>query len=111
MKVVYISHPFTGNEEENRAASMRIAHELAKQHPDICFINPLAVFSAAASAGLSYERIMAQCLALLERCNEIIVCGRWKKSRGCMKEYHYAIERGISISSLLVYLGGGGGVT
>lgn len=106
MKVAYISHPFTGNEEANRAASMRITRELAERHPEIVFINPLAVFAAAEAAGLSYEQIMAQCLALLDKCDELILCEGWQSSKGCRIENNYAIGRGISISSVFVYLGG-----
>ena len=101
MKVVYVSHPFTGNEETNRAASMRITRELAERHPEIVFINPLAVFAAAGAAGLSYEQIMAQCLALLERCDEMILCEGWKWSKGCKMEYHHAIEREIPIKKIM----------
>lgn len=101
MKVVYVSHPFTGNEETNRAASMRITRELAERHPEIVFINPLAVFAAAGAAGLSYEQIMAQCLALLERCDEMILCEGWKWSKGCKMEYNHAIEREIPIKKIM----------
>ena len=39
MERYYISHPFTGNEEENKKDADRIRAFLKKEHPEICFVN------------------------------------------------------------------------
>lgn len=37
MEVLYISHPYTGNEEENRKEARRITEILARLYPDTVF--------------------------------------------------------------------------
>ncbi len=44
MKRYYISHPFTGNEDENKADADIIRAFLKQKNPEICFMNPLGMF-------------------------------------------------------------------
>ena len=44
MKWCYISHPYTGDEEKNKAEAAEIHRKLQELHPDILFLNPLAAF-------------------------------------------------------------------
>lgn len=41
MIAIYLSHPFTGNEEENRRQARAYAEEIAHKRPDILIVNPL----------------------------------------------------------------------
>lgn len=63
MKWYYISHPYTGNEEENRKKAADVQRHLHEMYADIMCINPLAMF--APLAALSYEKIMTYCLEVM----------------------------------------------
>lgn len=41
MLKIYISHPFTGAEKQNRQQARWLATKFAKQYPGVIFINPL----------------------------------------------------------------------
>ena len=45
MKWYYISHPYTGNEEENRKKAADVQRHLHEMYADIMCINPLAMFA------------------------------------------------------------------
>ena len=60
MKWYYISHPYTGNEEENRKKAAGVQRHLHEMYADIMCINTLAMF--APLADLSYEEVMTYCL-------------------------------------------------
>ena len=93
--MIYISHPYTGNEEENLKDAERIATELAKKHPDGVFINPIATMRHEALAGSDYFTILQKDLILLDNCKAVIFCEGWQQSKGCMCEYGYAKAKGL----------------
>jgi hypothetical protein len=95
--MIYISHPYTGNEKENIASAERIAVELAKKYPDLFFINPIATMKHEGIAGRGYQVILNNCLELLGHCQAVIFTGDWKNSKGCMTEYGYAKGMGIFV--------------
>lgn len=97
MKLIYISHPYTGNEEQNEEEAMQISAHLAKLYPEILFINPLSAMQHTAVAKLDYESILKQCLTLLSKCDGMIMTGNWENSRGCMAEFQYAKENKIRL--------------
>ena len=101
MKWYYISHPYTGNEEENRKKAADVQRHLHEMYADIMCINPLAMF--APLAALSYEKIMTYCLEALRQADAVIMCRGYEKSRGCMREYEAAKQEGKTI---LFYEGG-----
>ena len=101
MKWYYISHPYTGNEEENRKKAADVQRHLHGMYADIMCINPLAMF--APLAGLSYEEVMTYCLEVMHPADAIIMCRGYEKSRGCMREYVAAKQEGKTI---LFYEGG-----
>lgn len=45
MKWYYISHPYTGNEKENRKKAADVQRHLHEMYADIMCINPLAMFA------------------------------------------------------------------
>lgn len=101
MKWYYISHPYTGNEEENRKKAADVQRHLHEMYADIMCINPLAMF--APLADLSYEKIMTYCLEVMQPADAVIMCRGYEKSRGCMREYEAAKQGGKTI---LLYEGG-----
>lgn len=112
MRMCYISHPYTGNEERNREDAARIQAELQAKFQSKLFVNPIANF--AALKGMSYAQIMTYCLELLNRCDEVVFGGDFHESRGCMMELSVARNNNLSIYSYVdgsmvptVALGGG----
>ena len=104
MKMVYISHPYTGNEKRNVYEAESISKELSNQFPDIVFINPLNVFKHLQNSNLSYSEIINQCIELMHHCDAMIMTGNWRSSKGCMMEYNNAkcpIFEGISSFRLI----------
>lgn len=96
MKMYYVSHPYTGNEEQNKKEARRITAKLKKTYPNYIFINPLDVFTYAEDQ--PYGEILKQCLELLRECDGLILTGDWFKSRGCTVERLEAIRYGLEIS-------------
>lgn len=97
MKRYYISHPFTGNEEKNKADADRIRAALKEAYPDICFMNPLGMFG---DKDMDYCTALADALELLSACEAVIFCPGWEKSAGCRAEKAFALQRGIRITYL-----------
>lgn len=97
MNLIYLSHPYTGDETENRRDAQRIAATLAKKHLGILFVNPLDAMRHLKAARMPYENVMEQCKALLEKCDGLIMTGDWKGSTGCMEEYLHAKAHHIAI--------------
>ena len=97
MKRYYISHPFTGNEEENKADADRIRAALKEAHPDICFMNPLGMFG---NKDTDYCTALADALELLSSCEAVIFCPGWEDSTGCRAEKAFALQQGIRIMYL-----------
>lgn len=96
MKLIYISHPYTGNEIENKKKAARIQRKLQKADTSNCYINPLAAFEAL--DGMDYMEILACCLRLLKKCDELIVASGWQDSKGCKCEYECAMKWGKKIT-------------
>ncbi len=91
----YLSHPFTGDEEKNRAVAEAIQRELQEQYPKTLYINPIAQFKAL--AGMEYDKIMGYCLELLYKCGAVTMTGDYHVSKGCMIELAYAREYNIPV--------------
>lgn len=97
MKRYYISHPFTGNEEKNKADADLIRAALKISYPNICFINPLGMFG---DKNTDYCTALADALELLSACEAVIFCPGWEESTGCRAEKAFAIQQGIKIMYL-----------
>ena len=89
MKWCYISHPYTGDEEKNKAEAAEIHRKLQELHPDVLILNPLA--------GMSYEQVMEYCIEMLIACDSVVMSGNYKESRGCMEELKVAQEQGMLV--------------
>ena len=97
MRMIYISHPYTGDEVQNKNKARLTAAVLAKEYPEIVFLNPLDAMHHAVTANLDYDTIIRQTIEILRRCNSIIMAGSWRESRGCMLEFKTAQETGMRI--------------
>ena len=97
MDVIYISHPYTGDEKNNRKSAEKIAEELSRKYPYIVFLNPLNAMRHMKDTKIPYETVLAQCKTLLARCNGVIMAGKWKDSYGCMAEYKHAQEQNMTV--------------
>ena len=92
---VYVSHPYTGDEERNRAEAAEIQRFLQERYPDMLFLNPIAMFAAVAD--MEYEQVMEYCLEVLRDCDMIVMSGEFMDSRGCIRELKEARALGIPI--------------
>ena len=97
MRRYYISHPYTGNEEENVKHSEKVRSTLKRAYPEHCFLNPLGMFG---DADTDYCTALADALELLSCCHTIILCDGWEKSTGCRAEKAFAMQQGIEIKYL-----------
>lgn len=97
MERYYLSHPFTGNEDENKADADQIRAALKEAHPGICFMNPLGMFG---NKDTDYCTALADALELLSACDAVIFCPGWEESTGCRAEKAFAMQQGIKIMYL-----------
>ena len=97
MKMIYVSHPFSGNENQNRKMAREKIAKLSEEFPNIVFINPLDNMQYAEQASLSYDDILKQCIRLLDSCDGLVMLGDWKNSKGCVEEYKEAVHVGITV--------------
>lgn len=97
MFTVYLSHPYTGDEDKNRLIARRIAARIVREYPGIAVVNPLDALQYATMTELSYDEILKIDIELLSRCDAVLVQGDWERSRGCRREVQAAYERGIPV--------------
>lgn len=88
MIAIYLSHPFTGNEEENRRQARAYAAEIAHKRPDILIVNPLDAMQHVTD--LPYLDVLEMTVELMLRCDAVVALGDWKNSKGCCTEYNVA---------------------
>lgn len=92
-KVVYISHPY-GGKEENRKQVGEIIKELIQAYPNYLFLSPIHAFSYAYSE-VDYNVGMSWCLWLLDKADVMWVYGDYASSEGCKREIQYCLEHNI----------------
>lgn len=103
MRLIYLAHPYGGN-ERNVEDAEQMVKRLVKKFPETVFLSPLQ------ATGFYYNDIpyiqgMEHCLEMLSRCDELLLCsdyqgGSWQNSKGCMMEYAFAVAKDIPISEL-----------
>lgn len=100
-EVCYLAHPlaeYTDDFEKkhqkinNRISEALYATEIEEEYG--CILRrPLKEISV----DLDEETAMAKCLEMLAQCGTLILCGDWKKSKGCRLEKQKASHLGIKI--------------
>ena len=90
---IYISGPITGIKgymEKFKAAE----HKLTEMGYTV--INPARV-NAQLPEGLEHREYMLTSIAMLEMCDVIFLMEGWEKSKGCLIEFEYARNNGITM--------------
>ena len=95
-KLIYISHPSSGLEENTRDIEKIIRKLYAEDDifNEYCFLSPVHNFGFMYH-DTEYYRGLTYCTDLLYFCDEIWVFGDWKSSRGCTIEVELASKLGI----------------
>lgn len=93
MLTIYLSHPFTGNESENREKARAYAAEITRKRSDILIVNPLDAMMYAWF--LPYVDVLEKTIALMMMCDAAVALGDWQISTGCMAEYNVARQNGM----------------
>ena len=97
MKLVYISHPYTGNERKNRQSARKVCSELKQKNRCWCIFNPLDAFQWVEKTKLKYDAVMEMCMEILTSCDAIYMCKGWEDSKGCQREKKEAETMGIEV--------------
>ncbi|MFA6661456.1 MAG: DUF4406 domain-containing protein [Bacilli bacterium] len=98
MKKIYVAHPY-GGKDENRIDVEKIVLQLTAENPNILYISPIHATGYLYNV-LSYDDGMRYCYALLDCCDELLLCNGWQDSKGCSLEEEYAMRNDISITYL-----------
>lgn len=118
MKLVYVAHPYGGDEKNARAVKQIIEDLTEGSHPLLA--NPMVIalhksegipsiallqavyVSPIHQQGFMYEGTpylagLQKCLELLRRCDVLLLCGDWQNSKGCLAEFGFATARKMPI--------------
>lgn len=118
MKLVYVAHPYGGDEKNARAVKQIIEDLTEGSHP--LLVSPMvtalhksegipsiellqAVYVSPIHqqgfmyAGTPYLAGLQKCLELLRRCDVLLLCGDWQNSKGCLAEFGFATARKMPI--------------
>ncbi len=101
MKLIYIAGPFVGKNnaeiQQNINAAVDASRYIQDVWPDeLCPVCPHTNFGGLELMGTcTQDQIMGMCIALLGKCDAILMLPGWEDSRGAVRERDYAEERGI----------------
>ena len=95
MKLVYIAHPLRNDPDFNKARLSEILNNnfVSYQEMHVIPVSPIHLFTYLDPK----VDIMAECLELLYRCDELWVFGDWKNSAGTCVGIWFAEANGIKI--------------
>lgn len=94
--LIYVAHPFTGDEKSNIEKATRIITRLQIRNPTVTFVSPLLTFGYL-DGKIDYQQAMDLCLSLLAKSDLLILTGSWWNSKGCQMEREMAIRKGIEV--------------
>lgn len=118
MKLVYVAHPYGGDEKNAQAVKQIIEdltegnHPLLANHTIITMHTPDGIPSIELlqavyvspihqqgfmHEGTPYLAGLQKCLELLRRCDVLLLCGDWQNSKGCLAEFGFAAARKMPI--------------
>lgn len=102
--LVYISGPMTANGqrtiEEHTAAGVK-AFLTIMQHGVPAFCPHLCGGYPSVWTALTHEEWVQYDLAIIDRCTHMVMIGDWRESKGAMREYDYAIGKGLPVAHSL----------
>ena len=95
--LIYISHPLTGNPAGNRESARIITAYLSRDcgFNNYIFINPLDLFMGQSLSAHSDAAVLSQAIEVMRKCDGVIFCKGWQKSRGCRMEHYVAYKAGL----------------
>ena len=98
MLMYYVAHPYSGK-AENKAKGEAIIRRKLVDDPGGVYISPIHTL------GWYYDDVeylagLTKCLALLIRCDVLLLCWGWETSAGCRAEKNCAELHGIPIDYL-----------
>ena len=91
---VYISGPMEG--VKDYLDDFQVVEEALMELGDVV-VNPAKLDKAVKGRGISREDYLELDLELLKWCDAIVMLDGWQQSRGCNREYGYAVAAGKSI--------------
>ena len=90
----YISGPMEG--VKDYLDDFQVVEEALMELGDVV-VNPAKLDKAVKGRGISREDYLELDLELLKWCDAIVMLDGWQQSRGCNREYGYAVAAGKSI--------------
>lgn len=91
--MIYLAHPYTGDEEANKTAARAIADYIATKAPGVVVLNPLDACQAFKRH--TYSEILGWTTAMMAHCDGAIFSAGWQASRGCRHEHAVADRLGL----------------
>ena len=102
-QLVYVAHPCGSDIKANTKECRNIISMLTKKLGDkYIFISPVLNYSHMYH-DVDYISGMETCIALLQRCNILLLTGDWKNSKGCLCEYGAARAMQMPVSEMKNY--------
>ena len=98
MKLVYLAHPY-GGDDANVGKAIDLCSELSARYPDDHIFNAVAYFRKFKDVFTEGE-IEKRYLDMLRRCDELWLVPGWTKSSGCCREYELAVFCGVQVREL-----------
>lgn len=95
MKIIYVAHPY-GGEESNKEKVEKYIEKFIKEDENNVYLSPIHA-TGYQYFWVDYEKGMEYCLEMLSRCDELWLCGDWENSRGCNMEFDFALKNKISV--------------
>ncbi|MBO5388618.1 MAG: DUF4406 domain-containing protein [Lachnospiraceae bacterium] len=95
-KLVYISHPSSGLEENTKDIEkiIRTLYKDDELFDNFCFVSPVHCYGFMYHE-TEYYKGLSFCTDLLEHCDMMLVFGDWENSTGCTEEVRLCKELNI----------------
>lgn len=103
MKVVYICGPYTGSGETSKIGNILVAKNAAIDiwsmgHAVVCpHMNTMDFELHDIGSSIPYETWIEGDLAILKRCDAVVILPGWEASRGAKEEVQFALANKIPI--------------
>lgn len=104
MKVVFIAHPLAGDIENNIAHAKTLSRAISDATDDVTPFCPIILYAAFLDDTTPdhRQRGIKYCRSILPLCDELWLAKGWRKSQGCMSEYHLAKKLDMPIYEVQV---------
>ncbi|MCI0620298.1 MAG: DUF4406 domain-containing protein [Acidobacteria bacterium] len=107
MRLIYVSGPYTGRVDANTTAAVE-AGRLLREHGFVALVPHIAIVPMEApDSPRGYAQAMRECVALMLRCDAVLMVAGWEKSRGARIERWIACRSGLPVFETLETLIGG----